>query len=124
MKICTMSESCDRGHSECCCECKEAETCVGRCSVIEKGEHGACDFLEVKEEGGAVRTTGIVNKVNDQGRFAVPRVVLKGMGMNAGDAVEILVDHENETILIRKYTPSVRMELREELAEAKVEEKA
>lgn len=68
-------------------------------------------------------STGIVNKVNDQGRFAVPRVVLKGMGMNAGDAVEILLDYENETILLRKYTPSVRMERRGDTKEKEREQR-
>lgn len=52
-----------------------------------------------------MKATGIVRKIDENGRFVVPMELRRTMNLNTGDdALEIFTD--GESIVLRKYSPS------------------
>lgn len=51
-----------------------------------------------------MKATGIVRRLDDLGRFVVPREIRRTLGIEAGDALEIYKD-DNGGIVIKKYIP-------------------
>ncbi|MBQ6480782.1 MAG: AbrB/MazE/SpoVT family DNA-binding domain-containing protein [Anaerolineaceae bacterium] len=54
-----------------------------------------------------MKATGIVRKVDELGRIVLPIELRRTLGIEIRDALEIYVDEE--TILLRKYTPTCVM---------------
>ncbi len=50
-----------------------------------------------------MKATGIVRKVNDLGKIAIPIELRRPMGINIKDDMEIYVDEDN--IILKKYEP-------------------
>ncbi len=48
-----------------------------------------------------MKTTGIVRNTDPLGRIVIPKELRRGLEMNAGDPVEILV--EEDVLVLRKY---------------------
>ena len=52
--------------------------------------------------------SGIVRRVDDLGRIVIPREIRRAFGLHENDDLEIYVDNENEQIVLRKRTPSLK----------------
>lgn len=50
-----------------------------------------------------MKATGIVRKVDELGRFVLPKEIRKAYELENGDTVEVFVDGEN--VVIQKYKP-------------------
>lgn len=57
-----------------------------------------------------MKSTGIIRKIDDLGRFVIPRELRKNLNINAGDYLEIYT--HNNLLCIKKHCP----ELHEEVA--------
>lgn len=44
---------------------------------------------------------GIVRRIDDLGRIVIPKEIRRNMGLNDGDALEILTNHNGKEIVIR-----------------------
>lgn len=51
-----------------------------------------------------MKSTGIVRRIDELGRFVLPIEIRKNLGINNRDSVEIFVDEEK--IVLKKYEPS------------------
>ena len=51
-----------------------------------------------------MKSTGVVRKIDELGRFVLPIELRKNLGINNRDAVEIFV--EDDKIILKKYEPS------------------
>ena len=49
-----------------------------------------------------MKATGIVRRIDDLGRVAIPKEIRRSVGIREGDALEILVDNEGN-ICLHKY---------------------
>lgn len=69
---------------------------VGLCYtiIVPKG-------TEREEE--KMRTTGIVRKLDDLGRWAIPKEIRRVLDWKEGDLIELYFDRENKTIMLKKY---------------------
>lgn len=50
-----------------------------------------------------MKATGIVRRVDDLGRIVIPKEIRRAMTIKEGDPLEIYVDHEQKTIIFKKY---------------------
>lgn len=48
--------------------------------------------------------TGIVRRMDDLGRVVIPKEIRRSMGIREGEALEIYVDHETNSVVFKKYT--------------------
>ncbi len=65
--------------------------------------------MEIKEKfekrgNGAMKSTGIVRKVDELGRIVLPIELRRTLGIDEKDALEIYVD--GSSVILRKYEPS------------------
>ena len=65
--------------------------------------------MEIKEKfekrgNGAMKSTGIVRKVDELGRIVLPIELRRNLGIEEKDALEIYV--EGNSVILRKYQPS------------------
>lgn len=51
-----------------------------------------------------MKSTGIVRKIDDLGRFVLPIELRRSLGIDERDPIEIFV--QDDTIVLRKYAPS------------------
>ena len=51
-----------------------------------------------------MKATGIVRKIDDLGRFVIPKEIRKTMHIKEDDPLEIFID--NDCIILRKYSPA------------------
>ena len=51
-----------------------------------------------------MKSTGVVKKIDELGRFVLPKNVRVPMNMNTGDSVEIFTD--GDTIILKKFQRS------------------
>ena len=49
---------------------------------------------------------GIVRRIDDLGRIVIPKEIRRNMGLNDGDALEILTNHNDKEIVIRPHRKS------------------
>lgn len=54
------------------------------------------------EEVKTLKVTGVVWRIDDLGRVRIPKEFRRALGIKVGDLLEISLDKEGETILIRK----------------------
>nr|DAP98924.1 MAG TPA: stage V sporulation protein T [Caudoviricetes sp.] len=54
-----------------------------------------------KEE--KMRATGIVRRLDDLGRWAIPKEIRRVLSWKEGDPLELYFDKENKTIVLKKY---------------------
>lgn len=52
--------------------------------------------------------TGVVRKIDNVGRITVPTEMMKSLGINNGDSIELLLFTE-ECLLLRKYEPFINV---------------
>ena len=50
-----------------------------------------------------MRATGIVRRLDDLGRWAIPKEIRRELGWEEGDPLELYFDRENKTIVLKKY---------------------
>ena len=50
-----------------------------------------------------MKTTGIIRRIDDLGRFVIPKELRKSLRIKNGDSLEIFVDGED--IVLKKYSP-------------------
>lgn len=50
-----------------------------------------------------MKSTGIIRRIDDLGRVVIPREIRHALGVLDGDALEIMVDIEENMICFRKY---------------------
>ena len=50
-----------------------------------------------------MRATGIVRRLDDLGRWAIPKEIRRVLGWKEGDSIELYFDKENKTIMLKKY---------------------
>lgn len=50
-----------------------------------------------------MRATGIVRRLDDLGRWAIPKEIRRMLGWKEGDPLELYFDRENKTIVLKKY---------------------
>lgn len=50
-----------------------------------------------------MKSAGIVRKIDELGRFVIPKETRELLGINIGDSLEIFMD--GEEIILRKYAP-------------------
>lgn len=50
-----------------------------------------------------MRVTGIVRRLDDLGRWAIPKEIRRVLGWKEGDPLELYFDKENKTIVLKKY---------------------
>jgi len=48
-----------------------------------------------------MKTTGILKRFDELGRVVIPKKIAKGLGITAGDELEVFVDADK--IILRKY---------------------
>ena len=63
-----------------------------------------------------MKTTGIIRRIDDLGRFVIPKELRKSLRIKTGESLEIFIDGED--IILKKYSP---MESIEEVANKYVE---
>lgn len=51
-----------------------------------------------------MKSTGIVRRVDEEGRLVIPIELRRTMGIDVKDALEIYID--NEKIILKKYEPA------------------
>ena len=51
-----------------------------------------------------MKVTGIARRVDDLGRVVIPKEICKTMSWVEGDAIEMYVDPENNTLVLKKYS--------------------
>lgn len=56
-----------------------------------------------EREEGKMRATGIVRRLDDLGRWAIPKEIRRVLGWEEGDPLELYFDRENKTIVLKKY---------------------
>lgn len=49
---------------------------------------------------------GIIRRIDDIGRIAIPKEIRRNLGIKEGDALEIITNYNNEEIVIRPYRKS------------------
>jgi AbrB family looped-hinge helix DNA binding protein len=49
---------------------------------------------------------GIIRRIDDIGRIAIPKEIRRNMRLDTGDALEIITNYNNEEIVIRPYRKS------------------
>lgn len=49
---------------------------------------------------------GIIRRIDDIGRIAIPKEIRRNFGLKTGDALEIITNYNNEEIVIRPYRKS------------------
>lgn len=52
-----------------------------------------------------MRATGIVRRIDDLGRVAIPREIRRTMRIREGDPLEIFTDTREGTVCFKKYSP-------------------
>lgn len=50
-----------------------------------------------------MRATGIVRRLDDLGRLAIPKEIRRVLGWKEGDPLELYFDRENKAIVLKKY---------------------
>ena len=55
-----------------------------------------------------MKTTGIIRRIDDLGRFVIPKELRKTLRIKTGDSLEIFV--ENEDVILKKYSPMESIE--------------
>lgn len=50
-----------------------------------------------------MRATGIVRRLDDLGRWAIPKEIRRVLNWKEGDPIELYFDRENKTIMLKKY---------------------
>lgn len=50
-----------------------------------------------------MRATGIVRRLDDLGRWAIPKEIRRVLGWKEGDPLELYFDRENKAIILKKY---------------------
>lgn len=50
-----------------------------------------------------MRATGIVRRLDDLGRYTIPKEIRRVLGLKEGDPIELYFDQENKTIMLKKY---------------------
>ena len=66
----------------------------------EKYDYEWSDFI--------LKTTGIIRRIDDLGRFVIPKELRRSMRIKTGESLEIFVD--NEDIILKKYSPMESIE--------------
>ncbi len=51
-----------------------------------------------------MKSTGIVRRIDELGRFVLPAEIRKTLGINLGDQLEIHTD--KESVILQKYSPN------------------
>lgn len=51
-----------------------------------------------------MRATGIVRRIDDLGRVAIPKEIRRSMGIKEGDPLEIFINTDNNCICLKKYS--------------------
>ncbi len=52
-----------------------------------------------------MKTTGIVRKLDDLGRIVIPKETREQLYIDIKEPLEIFIDEENTSIVLKKYTP-------------------
>ena len=52
-----------------------------------------------------MKTTGIVRKVDELGRIVIPKETREQLYITVRDPLEIFIDEEEPSIILKKYTP-------------------
>ena len=55
-------------------------------------------------EGGNMKATGIVRRIDDLGRIVIPKEIRRTLRIRESDPLEIFTDREGE-IILKKYSP-------------------
>lgn len=50
-----------------------------------------------------MRATGIVRRLDDLGRFVIPKEIRRALGWKEGDPLELYFDRENKALVLKKY---------------------
>ncbi|MET3505475.1 AbrB family looped-hinge helix DNA binding protein [Halalkalibacter oceani] len=50
-----------------------------------------------------MRQVGVVRRIDDLGRVAIPKEIRRILGFQEGDPVEIFVDSENKEVTLKPY---------------------
>ena len=54
-----------------------------------------------------MRATGIVRRLDDLGRWAIPKEIRRVLGWKEGDPIELYFDSENKTIVWKKKNEKI-----------------
>ena len=57
-----------------------------------------------------MRTTGIIRRIDDLGRIAIPKEIRRRIGVHEGDPLEIYVEGK-DTVCFRKYNNNLSNEI-------------
>ncbi|HAH96722.1 MAG TPA: AbrB family transcriptional regulator, partial [Firmicutes bacterium] len=52
-----------------------------------------------------LKSTGIVRKIDELGRFVLPMEMRKMMGIEIKDPMEVYFDSETQSIILKQYKP-------------------
>ena len=74
--------------------CIDIGMCLCYTIIVPKG-------TEREEE--KMRATGIVRRLDDLGRLAIPKEIRRVLGWKEGDPLELYFDRENKAIVLKKY---------------------
>jgi stage V sporulation protein T len=61
------------------------------------------------------KSTGIVRRVDDLGRVVIPKEIRRTFGVKEGDPLEIFVDKESQSIVLKLYESLNYREMWDEL---------
>ena len=64
-----------------------------------------------------MKTTGIIRRIDDLGRIAIPKEIRRNLKIREGDPLEILIDSENMAICFKPYKRQVSRILEKTLDE-------
>jgi AbrB family looped-hinge helix DNA binding protein len=54
-----------------------------------------------------MKSIGIVRRIDDLGRIALPKELRRTLNIRAGDPLEIFIDESDGTFMLRKYTTAI-----------------
>lgn len=61
--------------------------------------------MEVAEVASKMKAIGIIRRIDDLGRVAIPKEIRREMGIKEGEPIEIYISKQTGEIILKKYEP-------------------
>ena len=66
-----------------------------------------------------MRATGIVRRLDDLGRLAIPKEICRALGWGECEPIELYLDKENRTVVLKRYRDEEKEKMKKYTVEIK-----